>query len=133
MSLLRSDRARSRAQTDKTTEALAEAMEVAKADPKQSGEYYNLVLFNLGCVYAITSSKIADKQQEYADRAIELLKSAIAAGYNKIDSLAKDPDLDPLRDRDDFKQLLLKLESSQPKANNSASPTTQENLPAKKE
>ncbi len=133
MALLRSDLARSRSRTDKTAEAIAEAMVVATADPKDSFPYYNFVVYNLACTYAITSGKIADKQQEYADRAMELLKSAIAAGYNKIDSIAKDLDLDPLRDRDDFKQLLLKLESSQPKANNSVSPPTQENSPVKKE
>ena len=116
MALLRSDRARSRAQIDETAEALAEAIEVAKADPKASGEYYNLVLFNLACTYAITSGKIADKPQEYANRAMELLSNAIAAGYNKADSLAKDPDLAPLREREDFKQLLASLQSSQPAA-----------------
>ena len=121
MALLRSDRARSRAQIDRTTESLAEAMEVAKADPKDSGEFQNLVLYNLACVYAITSGKIADKQQEYADRAMELLNSAVAAGYNKADSMAKDPDLDPLREREDFKQLLQSLHDKQPITNKAES------------
>ncbi len=105
MVLLHSDRARSKAQTDKAAEALAEAIEVTKADSKDS-----TVLFNLACTFAITSGKIADKQQEYADRAMELLKSAIAAGYNKADSIAKDPDLDPLRVREDYKKLIAELE-----------------------
>ena len=114
MALLRSERARSKAQTDHTTEALAEAMEVVKADPRDSGPYYNFVLFNLACTYAITSSKIADKQQEYADRAMELLSNAIAAGYINTESIAKDPDLDPLREREDFKQLLQSMNETQP-------------------
>jgi len=109
MALFRSDRARSRAKINQTADALLESMEVANADPKDSA-----VLFNLACVYAITSGKTTDKQHQYADRAMELLNNAIAAGYNKADSMAKDIDLDPIREREDFKQLLQSLNDKQP-------------------
>ena len=122
MALLRSDLARSRSRTDKTAEAIAEAMVVATADPKDSFPYYNFVVYNLACTYAITSGKIADKQQEYADRAMELLNNAIAAGYINTESIAKDPDLDPLREREDFKQLLQSLNDKQPTTDKAKQP-----------
>ena len=55
------------------------------------------------------SSKVADKKQEYADRAMEMLHKAVKAGFNDYAHLAKNADLDPLRDRADFKQLLESL------------------------
>ena len=54
----------------------------------------------------MASGKSADKKQEYADRAMELLQQAAKAGYKDAAHLAKDTDLDPLRDRDDFKKLV---------------------------
>jgi tetratricopeptide (TPR) repeat protein len=62
--------------------------------------------YNLACLYAIRSGKEADKQQEYADRAMELLQKAVKTGYADTAHMAKDTDLDPLRNREDFKKLL---------------------------
>ena len=41
----------------------------------------------------------------------ELLHKAVKAGYVDAAHMAKDTDLDPLRDRADFKQLLASLQS----------------------
>jgi hypothetical protein len=41
-----------------------------------------------------------------------LLKQAIAAGFNSVAHMKKDPDLDPLRGRDDFKKLVAQLEGA---------------------
>ena len=68
--------------------------------------------YNFACLCAITSGKDADKQQEYADRAMELLHKAVKAGFTDASLMVKDTDLDPLRDRADFKKL---LDSLQPK------------------
>jgi len=46
------------------------------------------------------------------DRAMEILKKAVAAGFGNLPQMQTDPDLDALRNRDDFKQQL-----AQPKAN----------------
>jgi tetratricopeptide (TPR) repeat protein len=46
----------------------------------------------------------------YADRAIAVLRDAISAGWSVPDEL-KQPDFDPLRDRDDFKKLMEELEA----------------------
>ena len=46
-----------------------------------------------------------------ADRAMELLAKAVQAGYKDVAHMKKDTDLDPLRDRDDFKKLIAELEA----------------------
>src|SRR5262249_27777269 len=51
----------------------------------------------------------ADEKEKHAARAVALLKQAIAAGYKDLDHIQKDTDFDPLRQRDDFRQLLKAL------------------------
>ena len=41
-----------------------------------------------------------------ADRAIDLLRQAVATGYQNVEMLRTDPALDPLRSRADFKLLI---------------------------
>jgi hypothetical protein len=65
--------------------------------------------YDFACVYALASGKAADKKQEYADRAMQLLREAVKAGFNDAAHMAKDKDLDGLRPRDDFKKLLESL------------------------
>jgi len=43
---------------------------------------------------------------------VALLRQAVAAGYSDAEHVAKDPDLDALRQREDFKQLLRSLPGS---------------------
>jgi hypothetical protein len=62
----------------------------------------------------LASTKIADKKNEYADRAMELLHKAVQEGWDNVQRTAKDMDLDPLRDRADFKKLLMDLEKKAP-------------------
>ena len=84
---------------------------MAKASPKDHG-----VLFNLAGTFAILSGKIADKKQEYADRAMELLQMAVLAGYKNAAYMAKDIDLVSLHGREDFQKLLRELETKKEKA-----------------
>jgi hypothetical protein len=44
-----------------------------------------------------------------ADRAMELLRRAVAMGYRRADALRTEATLGPLRDRDDFRLLMLDL------------------------
>jgi serine/threonine-protein kinase len=48
--------------------------------------------------------------KEYADRALARLRQALGKGFRDAALMRKDPDLDPLRQRDDFKELLADLE-----------------------
>jgi hypothetical protein len=54
---------------------------------------------------------VADKKREYCDRALALLHRAVQAGYLDAAHMKQDTDLDPLRDRGDFKKLLAELEA----------------------
>lgn len=57
---------------------------------------------------------VAGKKQEYADRAMELLRQAAKAGFNDAALMKRDTVLDPLRDRADFQRLLIELQSKPP-------------------
>jgi serine/threonine protein kinase/tetratricopeptide (TPR) repeat protein len=48
--------------------------------------------------------------KDYADRALTLLQQAVARGFKNIAQLKREPDLQPLRAREDFTKLLAKLE-----------------------
>jgi serine/threonine-protein kinase len=74
-------------------------------------------LYNLSCGhaqlarFAVTSGSgmtSADGRAE-ADRAMQWLRSAIAAGYRNVALMQRDHDLDPLRPRDDFQALMMDL------------------------
>jgi eukaryotic-like serine/threonine-protein kinase len=45
----------------------------------------------------------------YADRAMAALRRAVTAGFAEVASLRRDIDLDPLRPRRDFQELLMDL------------------------
>ncbi len=50
------------------------------------------------------------RRQKYGDRAVELLRRAVKGGFPDLEILESDNDLDPLRDRPDFQELIKKLE-----------------------
>ena len=91
---VRASRASSRLQAGRVAEAVAEVAELTQSSNWNAGEWYDFA-----CVYAVASGKIADKKQEYADRAMELLRTAVQAGYKNAAHMKKDTDLDPLRKR----------------------------------
>jgi tetratricopeptide (TPR) repeat protein len=59
---------------------------------------------------AVVSKSDAAAAKADADRAMEWLKKAVAAGYKDVARMKRDKDLDALRDRDDFKALVTELE-----------------------
>jgi serine/threonine protein kinase/tetratricopeptide (TPR) repeat protein len=87
--------------------AIAEVAELTRSSNWNAEQWYDLA-----CIYAIASGKIADKKQAYADRAMEMLTKALTAGYKDMAHLKQDEDLDSLRNRDDFKKLLAESTSS---------------------
>ena len=50
-----------------------------------------------------------DLAKSYGDRAVESLRQAIAKGYKDAGQIKKDKDLDPLRQRDDFRKVVAEL------------------------
>ena len=57
----------------------------------------------------MAASKDANKKKEYADQAMRMLRRAMQSGYRDAAHIAKDKDLDVLRQRDDFKKLMQSL------------------------
>jgi hypothetical protein len=85
-------------------EAIAEVEELRRSTTGSADRWYGLA-----CFFAVASGKSADKRQEYADRAMELLQKAVKAGFRNVAHMARDSDLDGLRGRDDFKKLMRSL------------------------
>jgi tetratricopeptide (TPR) repeat protein len=100
----RTSRATSQARAGRVAEAVAEVAELSKAGEWNSDQWYTFA-----CFYSVASAKATDKKQEYADRAMELLRKAVLAGWKNGAHMTWDPDLDPLREREDFKKLLADL------------------------
>jgi serine/threonine-protein kinase len=58
----------------------------------------------------LPESKRNEQARTYADKSLQNLGEAIRRGFNDGSQIKKEPDLDPIRSRDDFKKLLTKLE-----------------------
>jgi hypothetical protein len=74
-------------------------------------------LYDQACVCSLASAAVKNDTNladRYAARAVELLRQAVAKGYKDLDYLKKDPDLGPLRGRDDCKKLLAELQTGAP-------------------
>ncbi len=103
---LRASRTLSRLRAGQAAEAIAEVQELTKTARSSVS-----LLYSSACIYAVASTRIADKKHEYADRAMEVLRQAVKAGFQDAAHLKKDTDLDPLRGREDFLKLLAELEA----------------------
>jgi hypothetical protein len=56
----------------------------------------------------------AAEGQAAADKAMEVLRRAVAAGFRDVAHMRTDTDLDALRGREDFKKLMAELETKRP-------------------
>jgi tetratricopeptide (TPR) repeat protein/tRNA A-37 threonylcarbamoyl transferase component Bud32 len=101
----RAGRALAYIRAGKVDEAVAEVTLLTKAKGWSAVQCYNFA-----CIYSLASAKDAARQQEYGQRAVALLRQAVQAGYKNVALLKKDPDLDPLRQREDFQMLLAELQ-----------------------
>jgi hypothetical protein len=87
---------------------VAEANAVAEDKDVQADSVYNAA-----CVCALASSSVKKDPklaEQYATRALELLRQAVAKGFKDVAHMKQDTDLDGLRGRDDFKKLMAQLE-----------------------
>jgi hypothetical protein len=85
--------------------AAAEVSELTKLSNWNALKWYDFA-----CIYSVASGQVADRKREYADAAVEMLRKAVKAGWKDAAHMRADTDLDPLRGRDDFKQLVAELE-----------------------
>lgn len=102
----RLERAMSRANAGQAAAAVAEVDELAK-----SSDWSPVQKYDFACVYGIAAGKVSDKREAYSVHAVELLRKAMVAGYKEVAHIRKDPDLDSVRDREDFKALLKEMEN----------------------
>ena len=71
-------------------------------------------LYDAACHRAVAAAMFARANQPTdatadADRAMEWLRKAVQAGYTAAAHVAQDTDLDPLRERPDFKAFVAEL------------------------
>jgi serine/threonine protein kinase len=91
------------------TEALLQAEQLIS----QSSVVRPSSLFELACTYSFMSREsIGDAlslsdRESYRNRAVLELRQAVAAGYNNLARLRRDPALDPLRGRTELENLVL--------------------------
>jgi serine/threonine protein kinase/tetratricopeptide (TPR) repeat protein len=104
---IRVHRATALSQAGRTTEAVAEVADLTKTTNWNANEWYDFA-----CVYALASAKEPANRKEYEARAVELLRQACAKGYKNLDGLTKNPELEPLREREDFQKLVAELQSN---------------------
>ena len=108
----RVERAFEKVKTEKYAEAVAASSLAAK-----DKEAHPVTIYNAGCVHALASTHArqdtklvpAEREQraeEYARRAVELVRRAVAKGFNDLAHIKKDRDLDSLRSREDFQKLV---------------------------
>jgi tetratricopeptide (TPR) repeat protein len=102
---LRASRANSLLLAGQPDEAVAEVVDLATLD------WHSYRWVNFGCICAVASKEVVGRKQQYADLAMQMLQRAVQAGYDVPANIAHNPELDPLRDRDDFRKLLADLEA----------------------
>jgi hypothetical protein len=77
---------------------------------------YNAACFLSRCVPIVAKHDKLDARQRkeaaqfYGDGAMKLLRDAVSKGYKDVAHMKKDTDLDPLRQRDDFRMFVAELE-----------------------
>jgi tetratricopeptide (TPR) repeat protein len=94
----------------------ANAEELARFANDPANDTYNAACFLCQCVTLaekdarLEAAKRKELAGKYADRALALLRQAVERGFKNADHMKKDSDLQPLRERPEFKKLLAELE-----------------------
>jgi serine/threonine-protein kinase len=101
------------AHAGRVEEALERAGRVRKQAPKNA-----FLLYNAACAYAVAAGVAGDKPAAdltpaerdraagHADAAVECLRAAVAAGFADGETIRTDPDLEPVRSRPGYAEIL---------------------------
>jgi serine/threonine-protein kinase len=99
------------------TEAAAAALERQKLWPRSAAELYGVARELALCVPLVDQDRGVLTEDEkkalrgrHADQAMAALRQAVANGFGDAGRLRKDPDLEPLRAREDFQKLVAEVE-----------------------
>jgi serine/threonine protein kinase len=110
--LARMKRARTLALAGETAKAVAEANALLDGKGLQAG-----LIFDAGCVFAAASAQVktnAPLAEQYAARAVALLRQSIANGLENPKQLKTEHVLAALRSRQDFRRLLAEVDVKKP-------------------
>ena len=107
VSTARSDGAR------EALELLDEAQELLESLPRTWPTYH----YHLACCLALRippatasrTSREVEESRRYGDQAMISLRRSVAGGFKTFEIYRSTPDLEPLRDREDFQALLMDL------------------------
>jgi eukaryotic-like serine/threonine-protein kinase len=98
-----------------------ELLKEAPPDQRDQAIHYHVACEMAQMVPLIGPSKMGEKlsdaeraeRKQYADRAVDEFRLALADGFSDLPLFLSDEDLDPIRSRDDFKKLLADLQRKQ--------------------
>jgi serine/threonine protein kinase len=109
--VFRLDRAVTLARLQRHAEATAEAEDLLGFSQSSAARLCKLALVH---ALSAAAARATDRPhaEQYATRAVQLLRQAVARGYKNIEALKEDADFDALRQRPDFQRLLVELEQS---------------------
>jgi serine/threonine protein kinase/tetratricopeptide (TPR) repeat protein len=108
----------SHARAGNHAKAVSEASELAHGKDVDAA-----VLYDLACVCSLASAavkpagpyenaNVEQLREKCATRAVEMLRRAVDKGYKDVGHMKEDTDLDCLRQRKDFKELIAELEAN---------------------
>src|SRR5262249_15277601 len=94
------------------SQAVKETIEVLPLAPPQWPQYpVAAAILARSVRLALDGEKLDEKRQkamasQYGDRVVELMRKAMATGFQDAEAVRKAPEFEAVRDRDDFKKLL---------------------------
>ena len=97
----------SRIRSGAVAESINELIELTKIETSNATHW-----FNFANLYAIASTRIPGRREEFSNQAILLLQRAVSLGFNDAERLTSDEDLQPLSEQNAFKAILKLLEQS---------------------
>lgn len=97
----------SKLRAGKVEEAIAEVEELESIENDNPTHW-----FRFAKLYAVAGEKVPARKDEFADHALELLRKAVANGFNDAKRIRDDDELTPLRQRDDFQRLMRAIDAA---------------------